>query len=100
MDIGQKFNDAGVSATEGVQIMNMMDIEPAEFMEPRRFEMFKDIVAYMRNVDEKSFFINRVAHNKPDKLKVVWEYARLSQKKEQLEKEHQATVNEMSIYEK
>jgi hypothetical protein len=78
MDIETKFNDLGVDAITGIQLMKTLNINSDDFYDESRFMRFKDIIDYFKNVPDRDYLLGMITIGKPvDRLDHVWGYTKL-----------------------
>lgn len=99
MDIEQQFNDLGVDAVIGTELMNLLGLNQYDIMDTPRFIRFQEVIQYFKNQPERSFVINKLTIGKMvDKLDHVWGYIELQRQKAQYEIETmKAQINLNSI---
>lgn len=93
------FNDLGVDAVTGTELMEWLGISPADFVEPLRFSRFHEVIDYFKDMspDTRRYMIRRATHNKNvDKLQYVWEYTQLLKQKRSMEESMEKLKNEGS----
>lgn len=88
MSIEDNFKDANIDAITGTELMDMLGLSSEDFMSPQRFEKFKNVIKYLKNVPDKEYFIKKLTVRSlgDDKLQKVWEYCELSKKKDEIER--------------
>lgn len=97
-----KFNDMGVDAILGSEIMSKVGITTSDLVIPQNFEKVKDIMRFMKTVppQDRSYFLSKVTTGKVlDKLNHVWGYIELTKKKMDTEKSLSKLKEEISFYE-
>lgn len=83
MDIERQFEDLGVDAITGIQLMNSLNINPDDFYDEARFLRFKDVIEYFKNIPDRDYILNKITIGKNvDKLDHVWGYTQLTKQKE------------------
>lgn len=82
--MNDKFNDLNIDSMAGAEIMSLLGISPIELQNPVTFQRIADIVSYLKNVNDKSFFVNKITVGKPvaNKLDHVWSYIELLKNKD------------------
>ena len=99
----EKFNDMGIDAITGTEVMALAGVSQYEAKNPIVFEKLKDVISYMKTVppDQRSFFMNRVVAGKNvDKLDHLWGYVELNKRRDSKMKELEMLKEELSFYEK
>lgn len=93
MDIGQRFQDMGIDAITGVELMKSLGLSSDDFIDPARFERFKDVIDYFKNLPDRNYILNRLVVGKNvDKLDHIWGYTELSRQKEILKEKINSQV--------
>jgi len=90
MNTEEKFNELGVDAVTGVQLMDWMSLSQFDIADPQRFTRLQEIIDYLKKFpsDTQRFLVRKVTGTKNvDKLQLMWEYTSLLRKKESYEKE-------------
>lgn len=83
-----KFNELGIDAISGVNLMEWLGVSSFDLGDPVRFTKFKDIIGYMKQfpVDTQRYLVRRAVNNKNvDKLNHVFEYTELLKNKKAIE---------------
>jgi hypothetical protein len=83
-----KFNELGVDAVSGVNLMEWLGISPIDLSDTARFLKFKDVIDYFKQFppDTQRYLIKRAVNNKNvDKLNHVFEYSELLKNKRAVE---------------
>lgn len=99
----EKFNDLGVDAIVGADLMYKVGITQDDLLDPQAFEKMRDIIAYLKTLppEQRSLITNRVLTGKNvDKLSHMWGYIELSKKAEAKMKELNTLKEELSYYER
>lgn len=87
MDIERKFEDLGVDAITGLQLMKSLGLYPDDFYDEARFLRFKDIIDYFKDIPDRDYLFNKITIGKNvDKLDHVWGYTQLAQQKDKIRK--------------
>lgn len=97
-----KFNDLGVDAIVGSDLMYRTGITADDLRNPQSFEKMRDIIAYLKEVppEQRSYLFNKVLAGKNvDKLEHMWNYIELSKRREAKEAELNLLEEELSFYE-
>lgn len=78
------FDDLDIDAMTGAEIMGLLGLIPYQLDDPIVMNRMTDVVRYLKNVPDKSFFVNRISIGKniQDKLSHVWSYIQVLQQKE------------------
>lgn len=85
MDIERQFEDLGVDAITGIELMRQLNINPTDFIDTARFMRFKDVIDYFKDIPDRSYLFNKITIGKNvDKLDHVWGYTQLAQQKNSL----------------
>lgn len=85
MDIERKFEDLGIDAITGIQLMKSLNIYPDDFIDGARFMRFKDVIDYFKNIPDRDYILNKITIGKNvDKLDHVWGYTQLSKQKDDI----------------
>lgn len=78
----QIFDDAGVDAIKGSEIMGLLDLTPEDFGIPKRFSQFRDVVDFMKGFSDYRYVLNKITRGKQvDKLDHAWSYTALAKEK-------------------
>ena len=99
----EKFNDMGVDAWTGSEIMRMSGVSTSDIKSPPVFNKLMDIVQYVKDMpaEHRSFFMNKVTAGKNvDKLEHLWGYVELNKRKDTKMKELDSLKEELSFYER
>ena len=84
-NIEQNFEDLGVDAITGVNLMRLTGITPDDFLDPISFMKFQDVIKYFKNVPNTEYIINKITIGKPvDKLNHIWGFVQMEQQKQHL----------------
>lgn len=89
INIETAFNELGIDAATGVELMDWLQISPIDLGDPTRFSKFHSVIDYFKQfpVDTQRYLIRKAINNKNvDKLNHVWEYAELLKRKSEIEK--------------
>ena len=80
-----KFNEAGVDAVLGRQLMQMMDLSPMDFVDNARFRRFQDVIKFFKEVPNPGHIIRHLTIGKHvDKLDHIWGYTELQGQRERM----------------
>lgn len=81
------FDDLGIDAVSGSEIMNLLGITPYQLDDPIIFNRISEVVKYLKEIPDKSFFVNRITAGKPgvNKLDHVWSYIEVLNKREDIQ---------------
>ena len=93
------FNELGIDAITGVEIMDWLGISAIDLGDPARFGRFHDIIDYFKQfpVDTQRYIIRKVTNGKNvDKLNHVWEYSELLKNKRAAEEAIEKVKTELS----
>lgn len=99
----EKFNDMGIDALTGSEVMMRVGVSPSDLRSPQTFEKVKDIMQFMKTVPQgdRSYFLNKITAGKAvNKLDHVWGYVELSKKRSEAEKTLNQLKEEISFYER
>lgn len=81
--MSDRLNELGENVVEMVELVNKLGLNADDLAFSQTFEMFKDIVNYLKLVENKSLFVNRVIQGEiNDKLKKLWEYVKLAEQRD------------------
>lgn len=98
MDIERQFEDLGVDAITGIQLMRSLNISPDDFLDSSRFLRFKDVIDYFKNIPDREYILNKVTIGKNvDKLDHIWGYTQLSKQKEDLRNHIDSEMKRLDI---
>lgn len=88
MSIEDNFKDLGVDAITGTELMELLSLTPNDFVDPQRFEKFKNVIKHIKDIPDKEYFLKKITMKGlgDDKLQKVWEYCELAKKKADIEK--------------
>jgi len=85
MDIERQFEDLGVDAITGIQLMRSLGLYPDDFIDEARFLRFKDVIDYFKEIPDRDYLFNKILIGKNvDKLDQVWGYTQLAKQKDKL----------------
>lgn len=97
----ESFDELGVDAMTGSEIMGLLGLQGYQLADPITFGKISEVVNYLKNIPDRSFFVNRITAGKPvDKLNHVWSYIQVLGKKDHLVQELKKVEEEQSIYER
>jgi len=99
----EKFNDLGVDAVIGGDLMYKVGITEEDLRYPANFEKMKDVIAFLKGMpkEERDFFADRILAGKNvDKLDYLWNYIELTKKSEQKKTEFENLKKLISAYER
>ena len=102
MNTERVFEDLGIDAITGVEIMDQLSIVPDELQSPRRFAQLKEVINYLKQFpqDTQRFLINKATRGKlVDKLQHLHEYTHLLTRKSFYEQELEKLSKERSAVE-
>ncbi len=94
------FDDLGIDAISGTEIMGLLGLSAYQLNDPITMNRVMDVVNYLKNIPDKSFFVNRITVGKKieDKLAHVWTYIELQKKRESLEGQRKIADIELQTY--
>jgi len=98
-----KFNDMGVDAFTGSEIMRMAGVSTSDIQSPPIFQKLIDITSYIKTIppEHRSFFMNKVTAGKNvDKLDHLWGYVELNKRRDSKMKELDSLKTEIGFYER
>lgn len=98
-----KFNDLGVDAIVGADLMYKIGITQDDLLDPQAFEKMKDVIHYLKQLppEQRSIMTNRVLTGKNiNKLDHMWGYVELSKKAQAKMQELDLLKEELSYYER
>lgn len=102
MNAEQAFNDLGIDAITGVELMDRLQLSVEELIIPQRFHRLRDVINYFKHLpeDTRSFLLNKTLTGKNvDKLDHVWGYTQLLSTKRDTETSLQGIERELSAVE-
>lgn len=81
------FDDLNIDAISGAEIMSLLGLSSYQLNDPITMNRMTDVVKYLKNVSDKTFFINNITIGKniEDKLSHVWTYIEVLKKKTDIE---------------
>lgn len=97
-----KFNDLGVDAIVGSDLMYRVGLTEQDLVLPGNFEKMKDIIAFLKELppEQRSHMMSKVLTGKNvDKLDHLWGYVELTKKSMAKRKELDLLNEELSFYE-
>lgn len=101
MDIERKFEDLGVDAITGVNLMRLLNLGPDDFIDPTRFERFHDVIKYFKDMPDVNYIVTKLAVGKPvDRLDHVWGYVELARQKAALKDETKGIMDNIDTFSK
>lgn len=78
----ENFNDWGIDALTGTEIMRLTGITPTDFVDPVRYQRFRDVIQHLKGIPDKEFYITKITLGKNvDKLDHLWSYVELEKRK-------------------
>lgn len=99
----EKFNDLGIDAIVGGDLMYKVGITEDELRLPGNFEKMKDIISYMKELppEERGVVFNRILMGKNvDKLDHMWGYVSIAKKYNEAKKGLDLLREELNYYER
>lgn len=99
----EKFNDLGVDAIIGSDIMYSLSISEQEIKNPATFEKLRDVIGYLKDipVQERSYFMNEVIANKSSgKLEHLFNYIQVYKEYDAHKKQLDQLKRELDFYKK
>lgn len=99
----EKFNDLGVDAIVGSDLMYRVGITEQDLRIPGNFEKLKDVISYLKELppEERSLMMTKLLTGKNvDKLDHMWGYISLSKKYNEQKKALDLLNQELSYYER
>jgi hypothetical protein len=99
----EKFNDMGVDAFTGSEIMNLAGVSFTDVKNPVVFEKLHDIVKYIKTIppEQRSYFMNKVIAGKSvNKLDHLFGYVKLNEQRDIKRNELKMLDEEIGFYEK
>lgn len=99
----EKFNDLGVDAIVGGDLMYKVGITEWDLRQPEKFEKMKEIISYLKEIplEERSVVFNKVLLGKNvDKLDHMWGYVSIAKKYNEAKKGLDILREELSYYER
>jgi hypothetical protein len=94
------FEELGVSAITGVNLLDWLSISPEELSIPQRFSKLQGIIGFLKSFpeDTQRFLVNKATRGKQvDKLDHMFEYTNLLTKKSEHEQELKMIEQEKSV---
>lgn len=88
INIESAFNDLGIDALTGVELMDWLNISQIDLNDPSRFARLHQVIDYFKQFpkDTQRFLIVRATNGKNvDKLNHVWEYSQLLGRRKSME---------------
>lgn len=99
----EKFNDLGVDAIVGSDLMYKVGISESDLIIPGNFEKMKDIISYVKELppEERGVVFNKVLMGKNvDKLDHMFGYVSTAKKFNEAKKNYDLLREELSYYER
>lgn len=99
----EKFNDLGVDAIVGADIMYKVGVTQDDLRIPGNFEKMKDVISYLKTLppEQRSLVTSKVlAWKDSNKLDHMWAYTNLSKQFDEKSKELARLKEELSYYER
>lgn len=86
MDLSQ-LEDLNIDAINGAEIMSLLGLSSYQLDDPITMNRMTDVIKYLKDVPDKSFFVNHImiGKNIQDKLSHVWTYIEVLKKREETE---------------
>lgn len=79
------FNDLGVDAIKGTEIMQLLDLGMDDLSVPQNFSKFKDILSFVKTFDNYRYVIQKITRGKNiDKLAHCYEYINLMKQRDDI----------------
>ena len=94
------FNDLGVSAILGTQLLGWLNLSLEDLAIPSRFTKLQSCIDYLKQFpdDTQRFLINKATRGKAvDKLDHLYEYTNLLKEKTSIEANLKANASELSV---
>jgi hypothetical protein len=94
------FNDLGVSAILGTQLLGWLNLSLEDLAIPSRFTKLQGCIDYLKQFpdDTQRFLINKATRGKAvDKLDHLYEYTNLLKEKTSIEANLKANASELSV---
>lgn len=88
INVETAFNELGVDAITGVELMDWLGVSSFDFSDSSRFSKFHTVIDYLKGfpTDTRRFLVRRATNNKNvDKLQHMWEYTELLKNKRSIE---------------
>lgn len=101
MDIEQQFNDLGVDAITGIQLMQSLGLNSDDFYDGARFMRFKDVIDFFKDIPDRDYILNKITIGKNvDRLDHTWTYTQLAKQKRELKSHIEDRMNKLTTIEK
>ena len=87
-NIESAFNELGIDAVVGTELMDWLGVSAIDLGDPQRFSKFQSVIGYFKQfpVDTQRFIIRKAVNGKNvDKLQHIWEYSELLKNKKAVE---------------
>lgn len=100
MDTSRIFQDLGIDAIIGTQLLDMLELSTDELVIPQRFNRFKSVIDFLKQFpeDTQRFLINKTVRSKAvDRLNHFFEYSELLKQKGEYEKMIDSINTERSV---
>lgn len=97
--IETNFNDLGINAIQGVELLGSLGLTTDDLEFPQVFSKLQSVVKYLSNFpeDTQRFLINKATRGKMvDKLGHMFEYTQILKEKERYEREMESAIQELS----
>lgn len=90
MNIEAIFNEVGADALFCTEVMDTLGINADEFIDPKKFNQFKDVVKYLKDSPNWQYVAKKLTTGKMvDKLQHLWEYSQLESQLKMTQEEKQ-----------
>lgn len=88
MSIARDFEDAGVDAIKGTEIMEILRLSPEDLSIPKNFQQFREVLSFIKGFSDYRYVLNKITKgNVEDKLHHAWMYTKVA-------KEHQDKIQQ------
>lgn len=95
----EAFEDLGVDAITGTEIMSYAGVSPDEIQDPVRFERLRDIIDYVKKLPDRRYFVSKVTAGRDgERLDHLWGYVELHKQRESKLSEIKKLEEEISYY--
>lgn len=101
MNAESVFNDFGINAIEGTQIMDSLGVNMSDLHIPQRLSRLHDVISYLKQFpeDTRRFLVSKAVRNKNvNKLDHMLEYIHILKEKESYETQLKDIEKELSVF--
>ena len=87
------FNDLGVDAVRGTEIMSLLDLGIDDISIPTNFSKFKEILSFVKTFDNYRYVIQKITRGKNvDKLSHCFDYVNLMKQRDDMKIKYDDTA--------